>query len=444
MSKSKTKQPKRKKLPLTKEQKGARAILGVSIVLIILLFIALTFAVGLILNAEGVDAVEDQISNYKPVAYGPDRLVPVKDESGYWTYTTDRDLKVMQLTDVHIGGGLLSVKQDLWAVNAVASMISAEKPDLVIVTGDIAFPVPYSSGTFNNLNATRIFTKLMEKLGVYWTFTFGNHDTEVYSYFTREEISDYYEKAIANGELTRCLYQRGPKDVAGYGNSVIKVKNSRGVVTQALVTLDSHSYTNGDALGVLWKYDNLHQDQIDWFVKNMQAINADNKKIDATVGDVKSLAFFHIALPEYRDAYKEYYENGKKNTERVTYAYGNMGESMRKNSEGVETYGVFCGMGQDEFFEQGSANGLQGVFCGHDHYNNFSLFYTKDGHTVRLTYGMSIDYLAYPIIWKKANQRGCTLITVSPDGTFDCASSSYYQEKYKPDDEAKFSSEEKK
>ena len=81
MSKSKTKQPKRKKLPLTKEQKGARAILGVSIVLIILLFIALTFAVGLILNAEGVDAVEDQISNYKPVAYGSDRLVPVKDES---------------------------------------------------------------------------------------------------------------------------------------------------------------------------------------------------------------------------------------------------------------------------------------------------------------------------------------------------------------------------
>ena len=70
-----------------------------------------------------------------------------------------------------------------------------EKPDLVIVTGDIAFPVPYKAGTLNNLASAKVFAALMEKLGVYWTLAFGNHDTEAYSYYSREDISDFYENS---------------------------------------------------------------------------------------------------------------------------------------------------------------------------------------------------------------------------------------------------------
>ena len=54
----------------------------------------------------------------------------------------------------------------------------AEKPDLVVATGDIAFPVPYMAGTFNNYSGAKAFENLMESLGVYWTVTFGNHDAE--------------------------------------------------------------------------------------------------------------------------------------------------------------------------------------------------------------------------------------------------------------------------
>ena len=53
-------------------------------------------------------------------------------------FTTDRDLKIMQLTDIHLGGGWLSLKKDSQAINAVATMIQAEKPDLVIM--DITMP----------------------------------------------------------------------------------------------------------------------------------------------------------------------------------------------------------------------------------------------------------------------------------------------------------------
>ena len=102
----------------------------------------------------------------------------------------------------------------------------------------------------------------------------------------------------------------------------------------------------------------------------------------------------------------------------MKYYFGTAGETGRV---------IYSGMGEDEVFETVQALGsTKAIFCGHDHYNNFSLDYKG----IRLTYGKSIDYLAYDGIYKQGAQRGCTVITYSPDGSFDCASESYYQEKY--------------
>ena len=187
---------KGKKLPLTKSQIGARFALAGCIILLIALIIVLFMAIVAMANGTSMDAMIAQASEFSKVNYAEgEQLVPVKDAGGDWCFTTDREFKIMQLTDVHIGGGSFSTKNDAWAMNAVAAMISAEKPDLVVVTGDVAYPVPFSAGTFNNLSATKIFAELMEKLGVYWIFTYGNHDTEVYSYYTREDINNYYEES---------------------------------------------------------------------------------------------------------------------------------------------------------------------------------------------------------------------------------------------------------
>ena len=66
----------------------------------------------------------------------------------------------------------------------------------------------------------------------------------------------------------------------------------------------------------------------------------------------------------------------------------------------------------DTALELGSTTGF---FCGHDHYNNASLEYKG----IRLTYGMSIDYLAMPGIEYETKQRGAELITLHPDGTWN-------------------------
>ena len=384
------------------KNKKALKIIGI-IAAVFALFIAVTCCVTVIGNNANIKKAQ----SFETVQ-SEERLIPQKDENGYWTFTTDRDFKVLQLTDIHIGAGWMSLKKDSMAINAVAAMITAEKPDLVIVTGDIAYPVFFQAGTFNNLSGAKIFSTLMEKLGVYWTITLGNHDSEIYSYYNREKVSDFY----AGSGFKHCLYQPGPEEVDGYGNHVINVKNSKGELTQSFFMFDSHSYTDGDYFGIFWKYDNIHDNQVEWYRQTVKNLNANCTDV------AKSTAFFHIPLTEQRDAWYEFMDNGYKDTENVKFIYGVAGEDGKI---------VYPGMGEDGLFEAMLEFGsTKAVFCGHDHENNFSVDYKG----IRLSYAMSIDYLAYPGIYKQGIQRGCTVITYSPDGSFDCKNENYYQDKY--------------
>ena len=349
-----------------------------------------------------------RIAEYSPVN-NPEAIVPVEDENGEFTFVTDRELKILHMTDVHFGGGWMSFNKDRMSINAVATMIQTEKPDLVVVTGDIAYPVLFQAGTFNNKTSAMMFITLMEQLEVPWTVTFGNHDTESYSYYSREKVSGFY----ADESLKYCLFSKGPEDIDGYGNHVIHVKNTAGVITQELIFMDSHSYTDGDIFGLFWKYDNIKQNQVDWYKDVITDAQKNNP-------DVKSLLFFHIPLVEYRDAYDELLANDKKSTANAEIIAGKVGEK--------DPY-VYCGMHEDNLFETILELGsTQATFCGHDHLNNIVMRYKG----VDLTYGMSVDYLAYVGISKQGTQRGCTVITVNPDGSYTQSFENYYQDKYDP------------
>jgi len=372
------------------------------LVAVIIVFIAVTALISVIGNSANMKKVH----SFEKVNY-EERIIPEKDSHGNYCFTSDRELKIVQLTDIHIGGGWMSLKKDAQALNAVAAMLTAEKPDFVIVTGDITYPVPFQSGTFNNKSSARLFAELMEQLGVYWTAAFGNHDSEIYSYYSRESIAAFYEG------YSYCILTDGPEDVDGVGNQIISIKKSDGTFTQLLCIFDSHTYTEDDSFGIHWRYDNIHDNQIQWYKQNIEMYEA-----GASSG-VNSLAFFHIPLEEYRDAWYEYTYNGFEDTDNVTYVYGTAGCTGRV---------IYCSIHENSLFETMLELGsTKGIFCGHDHSNNFSLDYKG----IRLTYGMSVDYLGIPGIWKRGAQRGCTVITVSPDGSFDCHSENYYQDKYK-------------
>lgn len=405
------------------KRKGKKALKGLIIALSVIIVLA-----GLVagLNYLAVENLLKKGSSYSKVEI-ENQLIPQKDENGYWYFVTDRDLRVMHLTDIHIGGGFLSKGADEKALNAVAAMITKEKPDLVIATGDITFPVPYSAGTVNNYSGAKAFANLMESLGVYWDVTFGNHDAEAYSYFNREALAEFYE----NEEFEYCLFQAGPEDVDGFGNHVIEVKNSDGIITQGLIMIDSQAYVRNDIItSILGHYDNIHENQVQWYEAEIKRMNAENAEaIKAIQGDgngglweaygnVKTLAFFHIPLVEMADAWGEFEENTFKDTEDFKYIDGIIGEGGRR---------FYCGLGEDSMFEKMlELDSTKAMFNGHDHLNNTTFEYKG----IQFSYGYSIDYLAYSNIRNLGSQRGCTIITCKPDTTFTIEKHNYYSERF--------------
>ena len=397
-----------------------------------LIIISAVLAIAVIitgLNFFTVQKLLEKGNTYSKVQY-ENQLVPEKDENGNWYFTTDGDFKVMHITDVHIGGGFLSKGYDEKALNAVALMVTKEKPDLLIVTGDVAFPVPYTAGTFNNYSGAKAFANLMETLGVYWDVTLGNHDSEAYSYFDREAVAALY----GSGEFEHCLFQAGPEDVDGFGNHTIEVKNSKGIITQAIVLIDSQAYIKDNIIeSIKGTYDNIHANQVEWYETEIKRMNAENsktiKEIQGDVngglyekyGTVKTQAFFHIPLVEMGDAWNEFVENDFNDTENFKYFDGIIAEGGRR---------IYCGLGEDDLFEKMLELGsTKGIYNGHDHVNNTTFEYKG----VTFSYGYSIDYFAYSGIDKLGSQRGCTMITCKPDTTFTIDKYNYYSDRYNLD-----------
>ena len=373
--------------------------------------IAVTVA---LLNYISVEHLLKTGSSYGKVEY-ENQLVPQKDEKGNWYFTTDGDFRIMHLTDIHIGGGFMSKGVDEMALNAVATMVTKEKPDLIIATGDITFPVPYRAGTFNNYSGAKAFANLMESLGVYWDVTFGNHDAEAYSYYDRQSLAEFYE----NEDYEYCLFQAGPEDIDGYGNHTIEIKNSQGVITQAIVLIDSQAYIKDNIIeSIKGTYDNIHPNQVEWYESEILRMNAENEKIKEDSVPVKSLAFFHIPLVEMDDAWNEFRNNGYKDTENFKYTEGVIGELGRQ---------VCCGFSEDELFEKMLELGsTKAMFNGHDHVNNTTFEYKG----IQFSYGYSIDYFAYSNIDELGSQRGCTMITCKPDTTFTIDKYNFYSDRY--------------
>lgn len=355
------------------------------------------------------------IKSYDPISY-ENQLVPTVGEEGYYTITSDNDIKIMQLNDLHIGGGLATLKKDKKTVYEVATMISKEKPDLVILNGDSIFAVPdvmfRGGGTLNNKMVSKEVALIFETLQCYYTIAFGNHDTEAFDYTSREKLGQMY----MNDKYKYCIFN---SDFDGYGvtNQCILLKNTKGEITKSVFVIDSNDYIdNSIASSINWRYDVIHDEQIQWVKDTIKTLEP------KYANDAKSLFFFHIPIGEFETAYRELAANGFENTVTTKYIEGVWDEVVDKNMGGRIWYGGCCQTDKDprdvdNFFEELGPDGidvLDACFFGHDHVNNVVVEYRG----VTLGYGYSLDNTAYAGIAGYGLQRGAMVITVKPDGTW--------------------------
>ena len=301
-----------------------------------------------------------------------------------------KPLRILQLTDIHLGCGPFCRRNDKLALEAVEKIIDAAKADFCVLTGDLCYPFMTLGGSHNNLKPFRIISEIFERKKLPWCMVFGNHDTESFAKYKKEQLGDYLEAQ------PNCYFAKGDPTITGVGNYCIPLRDEDGKLIYALMFVDSNAYvTNNFFSG----FDIIHQDQVDWYKATIKAMEKEEG------AKVKSLAFYHIPPKEIKTAWEHVYKGEK---EAATYHLGFVQEKDNYFGYPKTLEGTFF----REMVELGSCKGM---FFGHDHLNTLSVTYQG----IRLTYGMSIDYFAYPHMFEKHTQRGGTLIDIADDGSFE-------------------------
>lgn len=265
-------------------------------------------------------------------------ILPLYVNAQKLVFNRDSTFKIVQFTDMHYQHG--NPKSDTTLLS-IQRVLDAEKPNLIIFTGDIVTSRSIEEG-WNTVTKFAIDRKIP------FAVTFGNHDDEQGT--TRSDLADL---------ITHFPYN--VNKIAGDGlqanlNNVLSIYGSKHnmKVESTIYLFDSNAYSTISGVG---GYGWITTETIDWYK---------NKSLEFTLKNnmhpIPSLAFFHIPLPEYSIAFDD-----EKN---IRY-----GERLEKECSPKLNSGMFLAMKE--------MRDILGVFTGHDHVNNYIVNY----YDIALAYG---------------------------------------------------------
>lgn len=222
------------------------------------------------------------------------------------------------------------------------------------------------------------FVTFIDSFNIKCAFTYGNHDS------TSMTDDPYYINSKIALAKNSVFVDYEDDEVDGLTNYYINLKSGNKNIYR-LYIIDSNSYkptgAGGDSV-----YDVIHLNQL----KHLENI------YEGEGDKAPGLAFFHIPLREYVNAYAGYtddpelYEGQGVKGDPFGYGYMNNGAyTVMKN----------CG--------------IVGAFSGHDHMNDFDIdYFDKENHMV-LGYGIKGSDLNY----YKEGQIGYKIITLPADSS---------------------------
>lgn len=241
-------------------------------------------------------------------------------------FNSQSRFKIVQFTDIHLQYD--SYRSDS-ALVMMKTVIEREKPDLVMLTGDVV-------GSDNRKKAWLKVAQVMIDAKTPWAAMLGNHDAEYE--LTMEQTMD----AIVG--LPYNLTVSGPEEIAGAGNYVLPIQSSSSNKTAALFYVLDVSQTNRPPEDHSDVYEWIDDSQVQWYKNQSAAFTRQNGGTP-----LPALAFFHIPFPEYNEVV------GKSTT------VGFQSEGGRSLPNGRSN--LYAAM-QD-------CKDVMGVFAGHQHNNNY-------------------------------------------------------------------------
>ncbi|ORX34309.1 Metallo-dependent phosphatase-like protein [Kockovaella imperatae] len=231
-------------------------------------------------------------------------------------FSSDGRFKIMQIADLHYSVGSGGCRDsdktpcvgDIDTETWLAEALEAEKPDLVVFSGD---QLNGQGTSFDARSVLAKFAKPVIDRQIPWCAVFGNHDSEV--------DDDREEQMRTLQSMPYSLARAGPADVAGVGNYLVKIHSSdpSHVHLFTLYFLDSHDYQHRVLPWTKPEYDYIKESQIDWYKAQSEAIKPierpfrpdgasdlgkiwrrRNTRQIRTLAKPNAMMFFHIPLPE--------------------------------------------------------------------------------------------------------------------------------------------------
>ena len=264
-------------------------------------------------------------------------------------FRPDGSFKILILTDPH--GGTDMHPQLKPGIDAI---VTAAQPDLVLFGGDLTGHRIGCETTQELREYIGQITQVMEEKGIPWAHVYGNHD---------------YNKGLSNaGQQTVfesfpcCVSKRGPEDVSGVGNYVLPILHAeRDEVVFQVWAMDTHDDNrcfarkyglSEDTQFILPEHfcmgyhsDSVHTDQVLWYFETSRAIE------QALGRKVPGMMYMHIPLPEFCLIPRN---------PQQTHMTGVMREHVGCNEVNPGLFSACLQRGD-----------IKGIFCGHDHLNDF-------------------------------------------------------------------------
>ena len=250
----------------------------------------------------------------------------------------DGQFKILQLSDLHLRQ--VGMREETDKVFArIDFLVGLEKPDLIVITGDLVYEKPCTPGI------TRLVSTL-DGYGIPWCVVYGNHDAE--QDLSRPAMSALY----ASGKWSLDQLD-GDGELADVELPVMSSKGD-GTAPWYVYCMDSNDYSTIEGVsGYGW----FTPAQVQW-MRDCCAARTSGK------GEVSpSLAFFHIPLCEYVDAWSPQ-ENPRKGMANSKVGVGIRGENIACGALNTGMFAAMC-----------EGRSVVGTFAGHDHDSDFVTAY---------------------------------------------------------------------
>lgn len=275
-----------------------------------------------------------------------------------FTPAQPRPLRLLQLTDTHFHPG--DTTNDA-TDRMLRTLVAREKPDFVVHTGDFV----------NNDSKDKVEwqgLEILNGLGTPWTLCFGNHDYPVHQAPGALPL-DEVRRGMKNGFQGYVDEPSGRHYCYRYDvhTRAVRAEDGGEAKPAACLFFFQVGYATGDR--------RISDPQLAWLTRQLEQ--------DAKRGvDAPITVFVHIPLLEYH----QLFESGK--------ARGQRGEAVCYDSDTGESFEKFS-----------ASRRVNGVFCGHDHVNNFA----GQWQEIELAYGRVTGWGGYgPADWP----RGGRLLTL--------------------------------